>query len=231
MAKTLEELEKMFTSEQEKSSLFRKDMELKLESANKDVAQYKQLAEKREEELRVFKEQSEKDKKERETALAKARETEITVYAEDQVKQGRLLPAQKDSVIAFMKSLTSDTEVISFTEQEGSKRSHSQISLFKELFSKLGVQVPIKKEFTRSDRPMAQLPFAESKPLKQDDIEMVVLKEKGNETKKYPTAGAEFAAKIFEYQQDQQKLGKEVSYELAMIEVSRREGIDARIPS
>lgn len=254
MPKTVEELEKMFSETQNQVSLMKKDFELKLESAEKAVNEYKEIAAKREDELRKFREESEKTERERKIALAQAREREVASYADQLVKEGKIVFAQKGKLISFLNFLDSEKEVAVFTdEKDGSKRSHTQLSLFKEFFATIKAVHPTnRQEFSKGEKPMVVLPtdgknadenataFTEDmlpsniRNFKEEEGQhFVEVKDKGEKVKVYPALGVDFAAKIYEYQQKYREShgGKEISYGDAMIVVSRQTGLDARIPS
>lgn len=219
MPKTPEELEKMFSDLSERQSKAEKDFELQLKSANQNAKEYKELAEKNAEELRKFQVEAEKRDKEHKANLAKSRETEISEFVESNVKAGRIIPALKEKVVAFMKSLTSDGEVLSFEEKDGSKRTHTQISLFKEIISKLKTIVPVASEYTRHDVTSVETPDVETGETKSEHFMEVI---HNGSKKQLPVQDFDLAEKAEQYIVDQRKQGREVGYEAALLAVSPR---------
>lgn len=71
---------------------------------------------------------TEKEKKQRE-GEAEARKADAAAFCEDLVKGGKLLPAKKDRMAAFMSTLSAETAV-EFGEGDG-KKSESQLAAFK----------------------------------------------------------------------------------------------------
>lgn len=216
MAKTPEELEKMFTDLQDQQAKSEKEFNQKLEMAQRDTKQYKELAEKNAEALRNFQQDSEKRDKEQKEAIAKARLTEDSEFVESQIKAGRIIPAMKEKVITFMKSLTSETAVMEFKEKDGSTRSHTQISLFKEMLLKMKPVMPVGSEFSVADVAEIEEIDGTQKPVEV----FTEVFDKG-ERKKLPVEGADLAAKAFEYQAHMQKLGKVIEYADALIAVEK----------
>lgn len=218
MPKSPEELEKMFSELEERQAKSEKEHKQQLEMAQRDVKQFKEIADKNAEELRKFKLEAEEREKKITEAAAKARETEIAEFVESQVKAGRVLPAFKEKLTAFMKSLTSESTVLEFTEKDGSKRSHTQVSLFKELLTKILKPVmPVDgQEFSVAGESEEEEIDGTQQPV-QKFAEIIV----GGEKKKLPVEGADEAARAYEYQAAQKKLGREVSYEDALIFVYR----------
>lgn len=217
MPKTPEQLETMFSDLSTQFSTAKKDFELKLESANKTATEFKELAQKREEELRKFKQEEATREEDRKVKAAAAYKAEIQEFIEAQVKAGRILPAFKEKFTAFMTSLTSESNVMEFKESDGSKRSHTQISLFKELITKMKSVVPVNSEMTDAGEMGADTPDGTEKPVEQ----YAEVHDKG-QLKKLPIAGVELAAKAYEYIEAQGKIGKKVSYEEALIFIEKK---------
>ena len=215
MPNELETLKKQFEDISKGFETFKKDTNLKLDSAQKDAKQYKEVAEKREEENRLLKESNEKTQKETARQLAESRQAEISEFVDGQVKAGKIQPAIRESVIAFMKSLTSEA-VIEFTEKNGDITKKSQLSLFKHIFSKakavpLGEMTPA----TFSDETVNE----DGEPAEEEPKFMAVLEE--GVVRSLPMEGMELDAKAKAYQESQMKLTKvKVSYYDALIAVS-----------
>lgn len=216
MPKTPEELEKMFHDLQDAQSKTEKAFKLQLESAEKTAKEYKELAEKSQEQLRTFQLESEKREKELKEAQARAHETSIQEFVEQHVKAGRIIPALKEKLITFMKSLTSDSAVMTFTEKDGSTRSHNQVSLFKEILGAIKPVVPM-NELSVSGPFAVEAPEAGDQPV-EHFAEVIT----NGERKKLPVSDMDIATKAFEYQDKMAKAGQPVTYEAALIAVSPR---------
>lgn len=217
MPKSAEELEKMILSFQEKQEQERKDFELKLKSLQTNADQWKAEAEKREEELRKFRENSVKEEKARKEAEATAKEAEVKEFVESLTKAGRIPPSIKDSVTAFMKSLASDTQSLEFAEKDGSTRTLTKFILFKNILQALKPVVPVGTEFTTHD-PAAGAAIETVETTDGEEHFVEVLEE--GVKKKMPVKGVDLAAKAFEYIETQRKAGITVSYYDALLAVS-----------
>jgi hypothetical protein len=222
MAKTPEELEKMFSDLNERQGKQEKEFQQKLEMAERNTQQFKELADKNAEELRTFKQDAEKREKEQKEALFKSRETEISEFVESQVKVGKILPALKEKVLTFMKSLTSEGEVLKFAEKDGSTRSHSQFSLFKELILKMKPVMPVGNEFSVQEELESETPDNENGDIPVEGKKHFTEIRVGGELKKVEVDEVDIAAKAYEYQEKQAKIGKKISYEDALIAVYPR---------
>lgn len=216
---TVDDLKKQYSEMNARVSAMQKDFELKLESANRTADEWKKQAEKREEDLRSYQEKHEKEEKERLAAAAKAKESDILGFAESQIKAGKITPAVKDKIVAFMKSLNAESAVLEFTESDGSKRTHTQISLFREIIGNLKPIVPVGKEFTRSGNQSVESP-SDSETDQETEQFMEVHAPGGKKT--LPVAEADLAAKAFEYQEK-----NKVSYEDALVAVSKLQKTEA----
>ena len=222
MPKSPEELEKMFTDLQTQQEKTEKEFKLQLQVAERNTQQYKELAEKNAEELRTFKQDAEKREKEQKAALEKKFASEISEFIESQVKAGKILPALKEKVTTFMKSLTSEGEVLKFQEKDGSTRSHTQLSLFKELILKMKPLIPVDSEFSVQEAPVAETPDNEeglAPAATQKHFTEITI---GGEKKRVEVDGVEEASKAYEYIELQAKVGKTVSYEEALIHVYKQ---------
>jgi hypothetical protein len=213
MAKSPEELEKMFSEQQNQITSMKKDFELKLESANKNAKEWEEQARTREEDLRKFQEESKKREAEQKEAAAKSSAAEISSFVEAQVKAGRIIPALKEKFVAFMKSLTSEGAVLEFTEANGAKLSHSQISLFKEIISKLKPVVPVAQEYSISGKQTEELPGEAEEPQEQQFMQ---IRHEGVQ-KSVPVDDADLASKCYKYMED-----NKCDYGTALIALSSR---------
>lgn len=219
MAKTPEELEKMFSDLSDRQSKQEKEFELKLESANRTAKEYKEIAEKTEEKLRTFQQDTEKREKEQKEALLKSKETEVSEFVESQVKAGRIIPALKAKAIAFMKSLTSEGEVLKFSEKNGATVTHTQLSLFKDLITKMTPVVPVGSEFSIVETVASETPDSEdgvvpAAPAKHF-TDIVV----GGQKKKVEVDEMDIAVKALQFQEESRKNGKPISYDEALIAI------------
>ena len=201
---------------QSKIDVATKDFELKLESAHKDATEWKTVAEQREEENRQFQEKLEDDKKASEKKFAESRKAEILQFVESSINDGRIIPAQKNNVIKLMESMTSDATVIEFSEKDGSKKSHTQLSLFRAFVSGMKTAVSYGEHLPMGDRPAPLTPDS------GDGVQEFVDIRSEGQTIRLPVEGADLAVKAFEYQKEQAKAGQTVSYEEALIALSPR---------
>lgn len=217
MPKSPEELEKMFQNLSDKQANSEKEFKQQLEMAQRDTKQFKDLADKNAEELRIFKQDADKRDKEHKEALAKKAEAEVSEFVEAQVKAGRIIPALKEKLVTFMKSLTSETEIMKFTEKNGAVLSHTQISLFKELITSMKPVVPVESEFSIASEEGSEIPDGTEDAPVQQFTEILT----GGEKKRVPVDGVELAAKAFKYQEEHfKKTGRQIGYDEALIALS-----------
>lgn len=220
----IKELEKKFQELSDNQAKMEKDFTLKLDSAQKDTKQYKELAEKREEELRQFKESAEKSERERKQSMIEANKTGIKEFVEAQIKSGRVIPAHKERLISFMETLSSEEQVVKFKEKDGSTSSHTQLSLFKDLISKMKPVVPIGSEFTVDENMESESPSDEIEGGEMKAEKFMAVRSEGV-VHNYPVKDSDIAEKALQYQEDQKKIGRVVSYEEALIAVSPKRKI------
>jgi len=216
----IKELEKKFTELSDNQEKIQKDFTLKLESAQRDAKQFKELAEKREEENRQLKDRAESAEKEKAKAFSESKKAEVKSFVEAQVKAGKIIPAHKEAVVSFMESLTSEGEVASFTDKNGSKVSHSQLSLFKDIISKMKQVVPVNSEFS-----VHEVVDGEESGDTTEEKFMEVRSE--GTIQKLPLQDEALALKAFEYQAEQLKLGRTIDYGEALIAVAPKRKIKA----
>ncbi len=198
------------------------DFELKLESAQREVESWKANAQKREEEIKKFQEQAEKSKKEAEAAIAKSREQEIKGFAESLKREGRITPAQEEIVIKLMESMTSDANIHSFKEKDGSTRQHTQLSLFKLLISSLKKSVSYSEE-SYGVPPAASVPDANA----DEELPTQRVFSKQGGWQNLQVQGLNVADAAEKYMEEQRGKGKFVTYEQALIAVSPRKQVQA----
>lgn len=201
----------------------KKDFELKLESAQREADSWKANAQKREDEIKKYQEEATKAKKDAEEALAKSREQENKAFAERLKREGRITAAQEEQVIKLMESLISSDAVATFKEKDGSTRSHTQLSLFKQLLSSLPVRVNY-SESTYGVPPAAETPEIDGGEKAAQFME-VITKNGGKQT--LPVQGVEIAEAAEKYMEEKRKAGIVVSYADALIAVSPRKRVSA----
>lgn len=218
----VKELEQKFKDLSTQVDTMRKDYDLKLESATKDATQYKELAFKREEELRVFREKSEREKFEAEQRAKEAKKQEIKAFSEALVKEGRITPAQKELVGPLMESMTSDAEIHKFTEKDGAVKSHTQLSLFKAFLASLK-KVMSFGEFTPSGKAEIVTPDHVGDESVQQFMDV---KTEGS-VKRMPVEDTDLAAKAFQYIEEQSKIGRRIDYYQALIELTPKTKVSA----
>lgn len=191
-----------------------KEFELKLESQKKDADQWKDLAFKREEENRQYKEKLEADKAAREKSLAEGRKNEILEFAEGLIKKGVVLPAQKEQLIKLMESLTSEGEIFRFAEKDGSTKIHSQLSLFKLFMGSI-----TKKQVDFSETTIIPGAITSSTPEgEEESVQFTEVISKGTK-KLLPLAGVELDKAAKEYMAKMGQSGVVVSYTDAIFAV------------
>ena len=216
MPKTIEELEKLFEKTQSDVDLMRKDFQIKLDQANSDAKQYQELAKSAQEALKKFQEDSKKAEEKRVADLAKAKESEIHEFVESKVKMGIIVPAIKEKIMTFMKTLGSEAVVAEFAEADGKKISHNQISLFKEIISQMKPAVQVGKEVSFAGYNGTESPEGGS----EKETQFMEVRKDG-QTVKLPVADLDLHEKTLEYVENQKKAGVAVSYGDALIAVSK----------
>lgn len=210
-----EEMEAKLKSYDEKLGQIEKNFQLKLEAAQAESTQWKTVAEQHQAEAKKFKEETEKIQKDLQESKKKAQEAEVVSFVDEMIKGDILIPAQKDGVVAFMRSLASEGEVHKFQEKDGSTRSHSQLSLFKELISKL----PKRKNlttFSKSGDFRSETP--DNGAGEPQHFQEVIY---GGKKQNMQVDDVDLATKAFEYQAEQQKLGRSIGYDDALIAVEK----------
>ena len=192
-----------------------KEFEVRNEAANKRADEYKKIAEDKEAEVAKFKEVAQKAENEKKVALEESRKKDISSFVESEKKNARLTPAQAEIATKLMESMTSELEVATFKQKDGKSIVHTQISLMKEFISLL----PVSNRFSEISRTFEKTP---SIPNGTNEAQVYVeVVQKGSGRIKLPVKDADIAAKIFEYQEEKRKHGVSVSYEDAYIEVDK----------
>lgn len=195
----------------------RKDFDQKLKSAELDAKQYKEQAEKTAEELRKFKADADQRDTDAKKALAAEREKSIIEFAAGLKKAGKITPAQEGYVISFMKSLTSEADIITFNDKAGRKISHNQLSYFKELISAFSGKRVDFSETKSNEKAEIETPGDNENV---DDHFMEVRQE--GVVKNLPVADVDLSVKAFEYIEEQGKLGRVVAYGNALVHVQKK---------
>lgn len=217
---TIAELEKKFSDLTTNVDTMKKDFELKLDAQKKETDSWKTVAENKQKELLSFQETAEKAQKDRDKAYAEARATEIKNFVADLKKSGRLTPAIEEMVLKLMESMTIDTTVISFSQKDGKTVSHSQLSLFKEIFSALPAGNHL-RSFSKVGEVSPTLP-SQVRTTGSDSAEYTEI-HRGGEIVRVPVDDGDLHAKALKFIEDQKGLGRVFSYGDALIEVSKAE--------
>lgn len=212
--KELEAKLKEFSAQVE---ILKKDFQIKIDAAEKDARQWRDVAQKKEEEAKKFQEQTEKDAEARKKADAEVRKTEHKAFVDKAKADGKIVPAQDESVLKLMESLSAEGEVAKFQAKDGSWRSHSQLSLFKEVIQNSGKRVDYGYRTTAIGR------FEPATPDKGGGGQQIEVFHQGAKVM-LPLDGADLAAKAFEYQAEfRKRTGKEIDYDDALIAVEKEE--------
>jgi hypothetical protein len=219
----VKELESKFKDMSGQIDTMRKDFELKLDSATKDATQYKELAFKREEELRQVKEKAERDKFEQEQRSKEARKNDIKTFSEALVKDGKLTPAQKEIVVPLMESMTSDSEIHKFIEKDGSVKSHTQLSLLKAFLGTLKKSVSY-GEFSPSGTAKIYTP---DNAVDDDSKQTFMDVKKEGSVIRMAVDEADLAAKAYQHIEEQAKAGRRIDYYQALVELSPKQKVSA----
>ena len=210
---TVEEVMKKFDDLTVKVDAMKKDYDLKLDSANKEAQSWKKVAEQKQDEIASFKESTEKEIKDREKQFAEMRAAENLKFAEELVAKDVLTPALKDTAVRLMSAMTSEKESISYQEKDGKKVSHTMLSLFKEFISALPKGNRL-KAITNRTAPKVEIP-SEAKTGTEDLRYMEV--HRGGKKEMLPVEGDDLHSRALEFQQEQKKIGRVVSYGDALI--------------
>lgn len=219
MPKTMEQLEQDFKSFQEESKkkvdALEKTFEARLKAAEDKAQASDTAAVNAEKALLEFKEKAKKESEEAAKKLAEARREDIKAFVEKAVKEGRLLPAAKEFAIQLLGSMTSDVTVATFEEKDGSKKQHTQYSLMRALIEIL----PAHKGFTEhtvTGKKKVENPGA------QTEKTFTTIKKSG-ENMEVEVDEQDLHEKAVAYQDEQRAQNKSVSYDEALIYVSRKE--------
>ena len=215
--KTIEELSKDFESLESSVSVMKKDFELKLDSAKKDTAEWKSIAEKNAADAKKFKEDAEKAEADKKKAYQEARIKEVKSFLDKAVESARITPAARELAEKLMESMTSDAIVYTFEQKDGSKTTHTQLSLFKEFIASLKQSKVFHTLTTQHTKQAA------TAPLSTDDggqVRTMAVKKDGA-TQELIVDDYDLGVQAMEYQQEQRKIGRVIDYGEALIAVAK----------
>lgn len=217
------EVENKIKEFQSQLDTMKKDYELKLGSAQKDAIEWKENAEKREEDLRKFKEQSEKEKRDQAEKAKEFHKQEVKIFMETLVRDAKITPAQKMLLDPLMDSMSLDGEIAKFSEKDGSTKSYSQIALLKVFLSSLKKSVPY-GEISSAGHIYASTPDNTD----GDGGAQTFMDVRTEGTIQHlPVDDAELASKAFSYIEEQAKAGRKINYAQALIDLSPKRKISA----
>lgn len=212
---TLKSFQTQLNSVKIQSEAMRRDFSDKLKVANTESATLRVLLKKKEDDLKTFQEQAQKDKVEKEKQFKELRTREISDFVESSKKAGKIIPAQEEAVVKLMESMTSEDSIAAFKEKDGSKKSHSQISLFKAFINGLPKRGHL-QELTYSQVQ------EDSSPSDETVTQFMDVKIDGT-TISMPVEGQDLDAKAKAFMAEKSKLGITISYADALCAVSPRE--------
>lgn len=219
---TIEELEKKMkgleVSFQEKIELQAKSFNVQLEASKKDGEQWKTVAQAKEEEARQFKEKAEKADAEKAKAFAEAKKAEIKAFFAEAKKDGKITPAMEEVAMKLAESMTSETVIATFDKSDGSKTTHTQLSLFKSFISMLG-KTRVFAEHTAGGGAHQATPKAGSGAAGEEQFSEVIY---GGVKKPLPMEDTDLHARAVAFQDEARTAGRSVSYEDALCEIGRQ---------
>ncbi len=96
-----------------------KEFELKLGVAERDAATWKELAEKKAQEVKDFEAKLATAKTDTEKAKAESKKAEIKAFVDAAKRDGRIAPASEEAVTRLMESMTGDATVATFDAKDG----------------------------------------------------------------------------------------------------------------
>lgn len=217
MPMTDAEITAKFKSFEDNIGLMKKDFEMKLEAANTDAKQWKETAEKNATALREFEAKAKKAEEDRVKLLAENRKVEIKSFVDLMKKEGRIIPAQEEVLTKLMESMTSESTVHTFEAKDGSKIAHTQYSLIKKFIESMNPHKAFVSMTPSGGSVTRVLPGEEAGEVHFTEIKR---------------GGVKINAIVDEYDTDQlaknfidsqAKLGRKVSYEDALLEISRQQ--------
>lgn len=215
MPMTDTEIQAKFKSFEDQVTQVKKDFEVKLEAANTNAKQWEETAKKNAESLKQFEAKAKEAEDARVKLMAENRKTEIKAFVAQAKKDGRIIPAHEEIVTKLLESMTSDAVVHTFAAKDGAQTSHTQYSLMKQLIMSLAPH----KAFVSMTPAGGSVRIT---PEAQEETHMTEIHR----------GGQKVTAIVDEYETDQEaknfiaeqaQLGRKVSYEEALIEVSRQQ--------
>lgn len=219
---TIEELEKKMkaleVTFQEKIDLQAKSFQVKLDAAEKTAEQYKTVAQASEEKAKQFEEKAKKADEEKAKAFVEAKKAEIKAFFEQAKKDGKITPAMEEIAIQLAESMTSETIVATFEKGDGSKTTHTQLSLFKAFISSFG-KTRMFQEHTNTSVPARQASPAGGRA--EDGEEQFAEVIYGGVKKPMPLEDTELHERAVAFQDSERAAGRSVGYSDALIAASK----------
>lgn len=227
---TLEELQKQMEGLKktfdEKLDLQVKSFQVQLDGEKKQVEQWKTVAQAKEEEARVFAEKAKKADEEKAKAFAEAKKAEMKAFFEQAKKEGRITPALEEIAVKLAESMTSETVIATFEKNDGSKTTHTQMSLFKAFISGLGKTTMFREQ---SRTPQGVAPATPGSANGGDGAVEFAEVIYGGIKKQLPMDGNDLHARAVQFQDAERTAGRSTSYEQALIEVSKQDRMAGRV--
>ena len=220
---TIEELEKQMkglqTTFTEKLDLQAKNFQVQLDATKKEADQWKTVAQAKEEEARVFAEKAKKADEAAAKSALEAKKGEIKAFFEQAKKDGKITPAMEEIAFKLAESMTSEQVIATFEKSDGSKTTHTQLSLFKSFISALG-KTRVFQEHSKSGEALKMTPAAGSFKANGDD-ESTTKVIFGGTLKELPMTDTELHVRAVQFQDEARTAGRVMSYEAALIEASK----------
>lgn len=216
---TDKEIQDKFKVFEDQVSQVKKDFEVKLEAANKDAQQWKETATKNADALKQFEAKAKEAEEARVKLLAENRKADIKNFIDQVKKEGRIIPAQEEVVAKLLESMTSEATVHTFAGKDGASTSHTQYSLMKQFI----MSMQTNKAFVSMTPSGAQVRLV---PGVQEEVHMTEIKRGGTVVSAVVDEfDTDLRAKKFI--ESQAQLGRRVSYEEALLEISRQDKVAA----
>lgn len=218
LQKQMQDLQKNFT---EKLELQSKSFQVQIDAAKKDGEQWKTVAQAAEEKAREFAEQAKKAELEKAKAFAEAKKAELAAFFAQVKKEGKITPAMEEIALKLAESMTSETVVATFEKSDGSKTTHTQLSLFKAFISALGKTRVFTEQTPGAGARSAGTPRAVAGAnAGEEGFAKVIF---GGTLKELPLADGDLHARAVQFQDEARAAGRTMSYEAALIEASKEE--------
>ena len=210
------EINAKFKTYEDQIGVIKNDFETKLKAANTAAESWKTTAEQNAKSLLEFEAKAKKSEEDRVKALAEARKVEIKAFIDTMKKGGQIIPAQDEALTKLMESMTSEATVHTFEAKDGSKTAHTQYSLMKQFITSLPKHSAF-ASMTPANGAVRVVPG-------QGDGEVHFTEIK--------RGGVMVTAQVDDYDMDQEakkfidsqaQIGRKISYEDALVEISRRQ--------